>query len=132
MSFRNAQNICFWGSFKTIFQEASYGYGKFWQIFIKIVFNTLGHFRRRWFLLLHSKCTESWKMPFSNGQNIRVLPFCFETIFWNAYHQQLWIQRLLNALSCFYSKRVQLHGSKMCKKLKIGFFKSSVLHLLLT
>ena len=31
-------------------------------------------------------------------------------------HDQLWIQRLLNARLCFHSKRFQLHGSKMYKK----------------
>ena len=71
-------------------------------------------------------------MLFSNAQNIRVLSGCFETIFWNAYHDQLWIQRLLNTLPCFHSKRFQLLGLKLCKKLKISFFKSSVVHLLLT
>ena len=48
------------------------------------------------------------KMSFSKAQNIRVLPGCFETIFWNAYHDQLWIQMLLNALPCFHSKQFQL------------------------
>ena len=73
------------------------------------------------FNFVTQKFAKIWKMPFSKAQNVRALPGCFETIFWNAYHDQLWIQRLLNAFPCFHSKRFQLRDSKMCEKLKIAF-----------
>ena len=69
------------------------------------------------FNFVTQKFAKILKMFFSKAQNIRVLPGLFEIIFWNAYHDQLWIERLLNVLPCFHSKRFQLHGSKMCKKL---------------
>ena len=68
------------------------------------------------------KFTKNWKMLFSNPQNIRVLPGSFETIFWNAYYDQLWIQRLLNALPYFHKKRFWLFEVKMLKKLKFLIF----------
>ena len=81
---------------------------------------------------IRKKLAKNWKMLFSNVQNFRVLPGCFETTSWNAYHDHLWIKRLLNALPSFHSKRFQLLGLRMCEKLKISFFKGSVVHLLLT
>ena len=68
------------------------------------------------------KFTKNWKMLFSNPQNIKVLPGSLETIFWNAYYDQLWIQRLLNALPYFHKKRFRLFEVKMLKKLKFLIF----------
>ena len=60
------------------------------------------------FNFVSHKFAKILKMSFSKAQNIRVLPGCFETIFFNAYRDQLWIQILLNALPCFHSKQFQL------------------------
>ena len=68
------------------------------------------------------KFTKNCKMLFSNSQNIKVLPGSLETIFWNAYYDQLWIQRLLNALPYFHKKRFRLFEVKMLKKLKFLIF----------
>ena len=102
---------------------------KFWFKNISMLCFT---FTQNSFNFVAQKLAKHWKMSFTNTQNIQVLPGCFKTIFWNAYHDQLWIQRLLNALPCIHSKRFQFHGSKMCKKLKFSLFKGSVVHLLLT
>ena len=95
-------------------------------------FKALPRFPRKWFQLCHSKICKERKNVLFEGSEHSGFTGWLRNHFLKCLPWPIWIHRLLNTLPCFHSKRFQLHGSQMCKKMKIVFFKGSVVHLLLT